>query len=158
MAPVKRDTCPLCSTPEQLLYNYEPTDPGMGLACPECVRARARTVERTTPCDKCGAPGAWRNPYTRRNEYLCGNHHVESGDGVVLNRYFVRQSEPHPQGRRVKCVVADNHCRGEVKFTQPTGELLCRKHAGKTSAGWVLEDSDTYREFDTRTRTWEDTE
>jgi hypothetical protein len=110
------------------------------LACPECIRRRAKTIERTTPCDICGSPGAWRNPFTRRNEYLCGNHHAASGDGVVLNKWFVRKSEPHPLGRRVRCAVADNHCRGEVKPTAPTAELLCRKHAGRTSAAWAIED------------------
>jgi hypothetical protein len=30
---------------------------------------------------------AWRNPYTRRNEYLCGNCHAKSGDGVVQNKW-----------------------------------------------------------------------
>jgi hypothetical protein len=155
MAPVTRGSCPLCPREDILLYNYEPTDPSLGLACPECVRARAKTITRTTACDVCGSPGAWRNPFTRRNEYLCGNHHASSGDGIVLNKWLPRASEPHPEGRRLKCVVADNSCRGEVKLTQPTGELLCRKHAGKVSAAWHLEDSDTYRKFDPRERSWE---
>lgn len=140
MAPVTRGVCPRCETADQLLYRFEPTDLDLGLACPECVRTRARTVHRTTPCDVCKAPGAWRNPYTRRNEYLCGVHHAESGDGVVLNRWFVRQSLPHSQGRKVSCVVSDNHCRGEVKPSGPGAQLLCRKHAGKRSAAWDIED------------------
>lgn len=144
-----RGSCPQCSTADQLLYLYEPTDESLGRACPECVRKRAKTVERTTPCDKCGKPAAWRNPFTRRNEYLCGTHHAESGEGVVLNKWFARFSSPHPQGRKVKCEVADNHCRGEVKprtLTLESGKktmtLLCTKHAGKTSAAWAVEDGE----------------
>jgi hypothetical protein len=145
MAVQGRGACPQCQAPDQLLYNLEPTDPAEGLACPECVRKRARVTHRTTPCDKCGALGAWRNPYTRRNEYLCPTHHAESGDGVVLNRWAPRVSHPHPAGRRVSCSVSDNSCRGEVKPSGPGGQLLCRRHAGKTSAAWDIIDSDTYK-------------
>ena len=132
--------CPRCQAAGQLLYHYEPTDPSEGLACPECIRARASRTHRVTLCDICSAPGAWRNPFTRRNEYLCGTHHAASGDGVVLNRWFPRVSNPHPLGRRPQCSVADNSCRGEVKPTSPTAQLLCRQHAGKRSAAWDVED------------------
>ena len=129
----KDAVCPRCGAGGQLLYRYEPTDESLGLACAECVRARAKTVNRTTPCDKCGAHGAWRNPYTRKNEYLCAKHHAESGDGVVLNKWYPRVSKPHPQGHRAKCEVADNGCRGEVKPSSVGGvtRVLCRKHAGR---------------------------
>jgi len=137
-----KGSCPRCNTPEQLLYFYEPTDPSEGLACPECIRARAKTVHRVQLCDKCARPGAWRNPYTRRNEYLCGAHHAQSGDGVVLNKWFPRSSPTHSRGVRPKCEVADNHCRGEVKPRSTDGVLrtLCTRHAGKTSAAWDIED------------------
>lgn len=149
MAVVSRGECPRCNSPDQLLYHYEPTDHSLGLACPECVRKHARVTHRSTPCDVCGAPGAWRNPKHRRNEYLCGNCHVDSGEGVVLNRWFPRASSPHPLGRKPKCSVSDNSCRGEVKISGPGGQLLCRKHAGKISAAWDIIDSDTYRSMET---------
>lgn len=149
MPHVERGVCPVSGTPDQLLYFYEPTDHSLGLACAECIRARAKTVERTTPCDICQAPGAWRNPKTRRNEYLCGNHHAASGEGVVLNKWFARVSDPHPLGRRSKCEVSDNSCRGEVKprtlmleSGKKTSTLLCTKHAGKKSAAWAVEDGE----------------
>lgn len=132
--------CPRCQQPGQLLYHYEPTDPSLGLACPQCIRARASRVDRTTPCDICGAPGAWRNPYTRRNEYFCGSHHAASGDGVVLNKWFPRVSNPLNAGRRPKCAVADNSCRGEVKPRGPGAQQLCTHHAGRRSAAWDVED------------------
>lgn len=137
-------TCPTCETPDQLLYNLEPTDPSEGLACPECIRRRAPHVNRTTPCDKCGKPGAWRNPYTRRNEYLCGNHHAESGEGVVLNKWAPRASTPLNAAARPQCFVKSNGCRGEVKPRSVNGvsRTLCTKHAGKTSAAWVVEDGE----------------
>lgn len=136
------ESCPRCHAPGQLLYYYEPTDPSLGLACPECVRSRARTVNRTTPCDKCSAPGAWRNPYTRKNEYLCGTCHAASGDGVVLNKWYPRVSQPHPLGRRALCSerTSVTECAGEVKPFNVGGvtRVLCRKHAGrKTSASDV---------------------
>lgn len=136
-----KGSCPRCKTPEQLLYRYEPTDETLGLACPECIRARAKLVQRTTPCDECGRPGAWRNPRTRRNEYLCGSHHVASGDGVLLNVWFPRVSKPL-NDRRPKCTINDNGCRGEVKPRGPEAQLLCVKHAGKKSAAWAVEDGE----------------
>lgn len=133
-APV--DTCPHCGTPEQRLYE---TDLYPSRACPECIRRGNRGVHRYTVCDSCGAPGAWRNPFTRRNEYLCPRCHALSGDGVV-QLLQPRTSEPLDAARRPQCAVRDNDCRGEVKPQGPTGELLCRKHAGKRSAAWDIED------------------
>lgn len=135
-----KGACPRCSAPDQLLYFYEPTDESLGLACPQCIRTRARTVERHQPCDAdgCDLP-AWRNPKHRRNEYFCGHHHALSGEGVVLNKWFPRVSQPL-NDRRPRCVVADNHCRGEVKPRGPAAQNLCTKHAGKKSAAWDVED------------------
>jgi hypothetical protein len=143
MPALTRDTCPQCQSSEQLLYLLEPTDESLGLACPECIRKAERGINRTTPCDDCGKPGAWRDPKTRRNEYFCGVCHVKHNpQGVFLNRWFVRQSEPHSLGRKVKCAVADNNCRGEVKPSGPGAQLLCRRHAGKKSAAWAVEDKE----------------
>lgn len=132
--------CPRCDTPGQLLYQLEPTDAALGLACASCCRRYGATVHRVTLCDTCGAPGAWRNPFTRRDEYFCANHHAASGDGVVLNKWFPRVSNPHSQGRRVQCAVRSNDCRGEVKPRGPAAQLLCTRHAGKRSAAWDVED------------------
>lgn len=135
--------CPRCSRTDQLLYRLEPTDVSetSELACAECCRAYAHTVHRTTPCDTCGASGAWRNPYTRRNEYFCAKHHAESGDGVVLNKWFPRASAPLGHRDRPKCSAAGaSDCRGEVRPRSPLAELLCTKHAGRVSAAWAVED------------------
>lgn len=141
--------CPRCGTADQLLYNLEPTDKSLGLACPECCRFRAKSVHRSTPCDTCGAPGAWRNPNTRRNEFLCGTHHAESPEGVFQNLWAPRASKPLSSTPRAVCDVKSSDCRGEVKprtLTLPSGTkkstLLCTKHAGKTSAVWAVEDKE----------------
>lgn len=147
MAHVERGICPVDGAEDQLLYFLEPTDESLGLACAECIRKRAKTVNRTTPCDKCGAPGAWRNPRTRRDEFLCPTHHAESGDGVIQNPYAARTSETHKLARKLVCAVKDSNCRGGVQprtlVTEAgtkTSTPLCTRHAGKTSAAWDIED------------------
>lgn len=53
--------------------------------CAPCRRELAKkTPFRGTPCDKCGALGAVRNPRHRRNEYLCIRCHQESGESLQL--------------------------------------------------------------------------
>lgn len=137
--------CSRCHT-NGLLYRVEPTDADSPVACARCVRVAARGVRRATLCDNDPDHGvAWRNPYTRRNEYLCGSCHAASGDGVVQNRYarVVENLEPRhslPLGAQAKALCNARHvpgtkqCQGEVKPRGRTGTLLCNAHAGKQSA------------------------
>jgi hypothetical protein len=37
-----------------------------------------------TACDRCGRVGAFRNPRTRRDEYLCVDCHKAAGDPLPL--------------------------------------------------------------------------
>lgn len=137
-----RGTCPRCESQDRLLYRFEPTDDSLGLACPDCCRARAKVIERYTPCDRGDGRYAWRNPFTRRNEYLCGVHHAESADGVTLNWWQARNSKPLGIRAPVVCELTDSSCRGEIKYRGPQNQMLCTKHAGKISAGWAVEDKE----------------
>lgn len=128
-------TCATCQVQDQLLYRLEPTDPTSPLSCAPCVRLAARSIGRYTPCDNGDGRWAWRNPQTRRNEYLCGPCHVESGDGVIVNKWAPRVSIP--LGRRPKelCAVGDGvagtrQCEGQVKPRGARGVTLCDRHAG----------------------------
>lgn len=139
-----RGSCAQCGA-EGLLYRMEPTDPESPLVCPRCSQAWSREVGiRQQLCDNDPEHGpAWRNPYTRRNEYFCVNCHATSGDGVIQNRYAGATVEPRyskPLGVRGKAKCAAAHvpgtkqCRGEVKPRGQGGVLLCNAHAGKQSA------------------------
>lgn len=132
-----RAKCPRCDEDDALLYRAEPTEDNSDLVCANCVRELARTIKRFTVCDKCGADHAWRNPKHRRNEYLCGKCHAESGDGVVLNKWFPRVSEPLRVREREACLERSNNsgteCRGEVKPRGKNAVPLCNRHAGKES-------------------------
>jgi len=137
-----RGDCPICARQGVLLYCEEPTDPDSRLICSRCSGTLAKRISRTQLCDNDPAHGpAWRNPYTRRNEYLCGNCHAESGDGVVQNRYATaaRYSKPLGVRDRAVCEAANvpgtKPCKGEVKPRGTNATLLCNQHAGKASAG-----------------------
>jgi hypothetical protein len=53
--------------------------------CASCVRTEAHAApKRTTSCDRCGAPGAFRNPATRKDEFLCAGCHQDDGDSLPL--------------------------------------------------------------------------
>lgn len=131
-----RGDCPRCGEEDALLYETDHTDDDTRL-CPQCVRRASRLVKRWTVCDNGDGRPAWRNPKTRRNEYLCGPCHVASGDGVVLNKWAPRVSTPLGIQARAECearnVPGTKDCRGEVK-PRKGGHLLCNAHAGKQSS------------------------
>lgn len=128
-----RGTCPRCDDTDRLLYAGDVLE---GLACPDCIRSAAKGISRWQPCDNHPDRHAWRNPYTRRDEYLCGQCHAESGDGVVLNKWAPRVSTPLGIQERPDCearnVPGTRDCRGEVKPRK--GVNLCNAHAGKESS------------------------
>lgn len=135
-----RGTCASCKAKDELLFGQDSTTPDM--LCAACYRLIAHTLTRArqTPCDKCGAPAAWRNPKTRRNEYLCGTCHARSGEGVVQNRWAgARLSAPLGVREREECAEKSNTagtvCRGEVKPRGREAVPLCNRHAGKESWG-----------------------
>lgn len=135
--------CASCATEDALLYRSEPNDPESALFCAPCVRRDARPRNRQTMCDNDPEHGpAWRNPFPRRNEYLCGGCHAKSGDGVVQNRWArvmdsveARVSLPLGVRERELCeargVVGVAPCQGQIKPRGSSGALLCDQHAGK---------------------------
>lgn len=133
-----RGNCTRCGD-ESLLYTEDPLDPDSDLICPTCSRRQAARIKHWQPCDNHEDKPGWRNPYTRRNEYLCGNCHAESGDGVVLNKWGPRLSVPINPVARPKCEAkyapGSKECRGEVKPRGTLATVLCNAHAGKVSAG-----------------------
>lgn len=92
--------------------------------CASCYRAAANETRchSSQPCDRCHAPGAWRNPRHRRNEYLCGDCHRELGEPVVLTPSVAHLAAPckgkdlgdpahnwvHVRGSRFRCVCGFN--------------------------------------------------
>jgi hypothetical protein len=143
-AALARGTCAEHGEEDVLRYRRW-TDGAM--VCAQAIRELARHTHYIQACDKCGADGAWRNPYTRRDEYLCGTCHAKSGDGIVQNKWAPRVSQPHPLGQRPVCeakgVVGTRECRGEVRWRRnKAGDYhdLCNAHAGKVSAADGLAD------------------
>lgn len=132
-----RETCPICGAVDKLLWPIEPTELDDDVGCAECVRSHAQRVNRVQLCDNDPEHGAaWRNPKTRRNEYLCARCHVASGDGVIQN-IWSRASKPLGARSRPDCeakgVLGTKPCDGNVKPRGTSGVLLCNAHAGKQS-------------------------
>ena len=122
------------------VLRYERATDG-ALVCAEESRKAARTVQYWQPCDNHSDQRGWRNPYTRRNEYLCGSCHAASGDGVVQNKWAPRVSTPISPSARPTCeasgVVGTRDCAGEVRWRRDKAgnfHNLCNAHAGKSSA------------------------
>lgn len=140
-----RGDCPRCATPGQLLYLDDLTEDDEKV-CARCIRAVADPKGRQQLCDNDPAHGpAWRNPYTRRNEYFCGRCHAATEEGVVQNRWArvndsveARYSRPLGVRDQVLCearnVPGTKPCKGEVKPRSGGRFMLCNQHAGKTSA------------------------
>jgi hypothetical protein len=132
------------------LFPDASSDSDEPVLCAEHSRPIAQRLSkgRVASCDKCGHEGAWRNPYTRRNEYLCAVHHAESGDGVIQNKWAgagrVTGSAPLGVREREACVAAGvgSDCRGEVRPRGREAQPLCNAHAGRVSAGEGLADRD----------------
>jgi hypothetical protein len=99
-----------------------------GTLCADCYRDRCHaTPHQGTRCDRCNAEGAFRNPGTRRNEYLCTACHAAAGEplaltssvqGLVAACHGADVSDPrhewaHVKGNTFGCV------RCKVKSYQP---------------------------------------
>lgn len=138
--------CPDCGATGVLLYTRNWRAGDATLVCPSCVRRAVAGQDGRALCDNDPDHGpAWRNPYTRRNEYLCGRCHAQTEEGVVQNRWARANDSTHsrqslPLGVRqgavceAKGVPGTKPCKGEVKPRGRMGSLLCNAHAGKVSA------------------------
>lgn len=135
--------CSLCHASNVKVFPRRRDDPESELLCAHCFRALADPREYPTLCDNDPEHGrAWRNPYTRRNEYFCGPCHAKTPEGVVQNRWArvvdgvgVRESLPLGVRLRPECeakgVDRTQPCQGQVKPRGSAGVSLCDQHAGK---------------------------
>jgi hypothetical protein len=123
-----------CSVCQEHALVYELND---SLLCAEHYRDKTRLIKRATPCDKCGADNAVRDPSHRRNEYLCWSCHGENGFVVndsVIKRAIVSLVNNFTRGSKIKCDAAGygSDCDNNVKPRGPWGgRALCDTH-GKT--------------------------
>jgi hypothetical protein len=126
------DTCSVCQESNVLVYELNDS-----LLCAEHYRDKTRLIKRATPCDKCGADNAVRDPSHRRNEYLCWSCHQENGFVVndsVIKRAIVSLVNNFTRGTKIKCDAAGygSDCDNNVKPRGPWGgRALCDTH-GKT--------------------------
>jgi hypothetical protein len=127
-----RGTCAVCGDDDVLVY-----EAGEDLVCAADYRVYATTHPVPQPCDTCGATGnVWRDPLTRKNEYLCIKHH--DPEALFQNRWAnkVRESSALGQRERIQCGAAGiTECKGEIKWRGGYNMLLCNKHAGKQGVG-----------------------
>lgn len=137
---VVRGVCGQCGKDEALLYSHPQPAEGDVLMCADCSRKRAKERPTKQACDNCGDTGnVWRDPVTRKNEYLCIKCHDPSA--LFQNRWAnkVRESKPLSIHAKAVCTAAGygTDCKGEVKPRggQHKGRLLCNKHAGKQGVG-----------------------
>lgn len=133
-----RGTCELCSTEGVSLFDHHERK-----LCALCLRGVADWRDNPTLCDNDPDHGkAWRNPYTRRNEFFCGPCHAKTPEGVIQNRWArvedrieARVSLPLGVRERELCAASSvpgtKPCRGQVKPRGTTGASLCDQHAGK---------------------------
>jgi hypothetical protein len=108
--------CDECGARDLMKMWDDPTIPDRSL-CVDCYRVATRRIPHVTYCDKCGAPGGFRNPKTRRNEYLCLACHRESGESLMLTSSVANLGMPckgldlsddrhtwvHVRGSRFQC-------------------------------------------------------
>jgi len=125
-------TCLVCAESNVLVYELD-----NNLLCAEHYRGRTRNIKRVTPCDKCGAGNAVRDPSHRRNEYLCWSCHETNGfviDNSIIKRAIISLVNNFTRGNKIKCDAAGygSDCDTNVKPRSPWGgRSLCDKH-GKT--------------------------
>jgi hypothetical protein len=135
--------CSLCHARDVNVFPRHPADPESELLCAQCYRGVTDYRDYPTLCDNDPDHGrAWRNPFTRRNEYFCAACHAKTPEGVVQNRWArvvdgigVRESAPLGVRKRVECaakgVAGVKPCQGQVKPRGTEGVSLCDQHAGK---------------------------
>lgn len=129
-----RGICAVCNAVDVLVYE---TDEQTGLVCATDYRGWSKMHPARQPCDECGSmQGAWRDPISRKNEYLCSKCHGRRGK-VFVNRWapVVWESKPLGIHEKAKCLVNDGNCRGEIKWRGGAQALLCNRHAGKEGKG-----------------------
>lgn len=126
-----------CGEVNALVYNHP--DDTQKLICAWCYREAVKGRKVVETCDECGVEGAWRDPLSGKNEFYCAQCHGKRGT-VFQNRW----SDTTREGRTLNlhpkavCFAANKgtDCKGEIKPRSAfNGELICNKHAGKTSAG-----------------------
>ncbi len=125
------DTCMRCEKQGALVYELDADR----LLCADCYRRETRRIKRVQPCDNCGATPAVRDPNHRRNEYLCGSCHRDSGfvvNNSVIKRALVSLTATAKKlGKRDLCDAAGygSDCDDNVKPRGPWGgRSLCDKH------------------------------
>jgi hypothetical protein len=135
-------SCSLCQT-EGYVFHRDRDDDESPMLCTQCYRGVADYRDYPTLCDNDPTHGkAWRNPFTRRNEFFCGACHAKTDEGVVQNRWAratdgtdARVSLPLGVRERALCeakgVVGVAPCKGQVKPRGSQGVPLCDQHAGK---------------------------
>lgn len=124
-----------CGDTGALLYDTDLEGP---LVCARCYRVWTREQpEVKQACDSCGSRGnVWRDPVTRKDEYLCVRCHDPAA--LFQNRWAnkVRESHAiHAGAPRAQCGLRNRgtECSGEVKPRggEFKGMQVCNKHAGK---------------------------
>lgn len=125
-----RDTCAKCGDADVLVYEFDEQ-----LVCAEDYRRMTRQIKWVQACDNCGATPAVRDPNHRRNEYLCGSCHRESGfvvNNTVIKRALVSLvAQAKKIGKRDICYAAGygSDCDDNVKPRGAwEGRSLCDKH------------------------------
>ncbi len=136
-------SCALCHTEGVYVFALDRDDPESPTLCSGCFRGVADPRDHPTLCDNDPDHGrAWRNPFTRRNEFFCAPCHAKTPEGVVQNRWArvvdgigVRESLPLGVRERQLCaakgVEGVKPCQGQVKPRGTEGVALCDQHAGK---------------------------
>jgi hypothetical protein len=125
--------CDECgATNLQTLFDH-PQIPDRSI-CASCYRyIVARMPKPVTRCDECGAPGAFRNPGHRRNEFKCIDCHRKAGESLQLTSSVASFGMPcktfdiddprhtwvHIRGNRFQCKCGakryDNEMRNKVR-------------------------------------------
>ena len=129
---IVRDVCTVCKEQNVIVYELEGND---ALMCASCYRSATRKIKRVQACDKCGNTPAVRDPNHRRNEYLCGSCHRDSGfvvnNSVIKRALISLTAQAKKLGVRPVCDAAGygSDCDDNVKPRGPwDGRSLCDKH------------------------------
>lgn len=133
---VVRGACGDCDALDVLLYDTPPPAE-QRLVCSGCVRLYPHDCRQ--PCDTCGARGnVWRDPISRKNEYLCVRCH--DPEALFQNRWANKAREGFVLGlrERPRCELAQYNpgtpCAGEVRYDSALRLQACNRHRGRKSA------------------------
>jgi len=122
--------CAICAaTNLQTMFDH-PQDDDSRRICAKCYRAEvAKLPKVTTVCDECGAPGAFRNPSHKRNEFKCMTCHVKAGEKMMLVNSTAHLAAPckgkdlrdlahswvHVRGTRFRCLCTADIYSAEMR-------------------------------------------